>query len=78
MVYLSLAWRDEQQHPRPETEKIQSSQYQYYEESLMVKLSLIISEMRKITLQIRLFMIFMFHPMLWKTLHMIQTPEAIY
>ena len=40
----------------------------------MIKLSHIISEMRKITLQIRLLMIFMFHLMLWKTLHMILTP----
>ena len=37
-----------------------------YKENLMIKLSHIISEMRKITLQIRIFMIFMFHPMLWK------------
>ena len=33
-----------------------------------------ISEMRKIKLQIRLFVIFMFHLMLWNTLHMILTP----
>ena len=45
----------------------------YYKETVMIKLSHIISEMRKITLQIRLFMIFMFHLMLWKTLHMILT-----
>ena len=37
-----------------------------------------ISEIRKITLQIRLFMIFVFHLMLWKTLHLILTPQAIH
>ena len=37
------------------------------------KISHMISEMKKITLQIRLFMILMFHLMLWKTLHMILT-----
>ena len=35
-----------------------------------------ISEMRKITLQIRLFMNFMFHLMLWKILQMILTPQV--
>ena len=33
----------------PETEKILSSQYQYHEENLMIKLSHVISDMRKNT-----------------------------
>ena len=37
-----------------------------------------ISEMRKITLQFSFFMILMFHLMLWKTLHIMLTPQAIY
>ena len=45
-------WRDEQQQQHPMPEKIQSSQYQYYKENLMIKLWHIISEMREITLQI--------------------------
>ena len=47
----ALAWRDEQQqqHPMPKSEKIYSCQLQYYEENLMIKLSHIISKMRKIT-----------------------------
>ena len=75
-----LAWRDElqQQHPMSETKNIQSCQYQYYKENLMIKVSHVISEMRKITLQIRLSMILMFHLTVWKTLHMILTPEAVY
>ena len=76
LVYLCFGLGDEQQqqHPMPETEKIWNSQHQYYEVNLTMKLSHIISEVRKITLQIWLFMIFMFHLMLWKTLHMILTP----
>ena len=44
-----LAWRDEQQQQdlMPATERIQSSQYQYHKENLMIKLSHIISEMKK-------------------------------
>ena len=37
-----------------------------YKENLMIKLSHIISELRKFALQIRIFMIFMFHLMSWK------------
>ena len=45
----------------------------------MIKLSHVISEIRKITLQIGLFMIFMSQLMLWKSLHMIyKHQEAIY
>ena len=72
----ALPWCDnqQQQHPMPDTENILSSQYQYYKENLMIKRSDMISEMRKITLQVRLFMIFMFHLMLWKTILMILNP----
>ena len=49
-----------------ESEKVQSSQYQYCEENLIMERSHIISEMRRITLQIRLFLILMFHLMLWE------------
>ena len=48
-----LAWHSEQQeHPILETEKLLSSQYQYYEQDLLIKRWQIISEIRKITLQI--------------------------
>ena len=75
LVTSVLALRDEQQqqHPMPKAENICSSQYQYFKENLLIKLLHMISEMRKITLQIRLFMIFMFRLMLWKTLHTIIT-----
>ena len=48
-----LAWHSEQQqHPILETEKLLSSQYQYYNQDLLIKPWQIISEVRKITLQI--------------------------
>ena len=48
-----LAWHSEQQqHPMLETEKLLSSQYQYYKQNLLIKLWQMISEIRKITPQI--------------------------
>ena len=54
LVYLFLAWLDEQQqqHLMPETERILSFQYQYYKETLVIKFLHMTFEMRKITLQI--------------------------
>ena len=66
-----LAWckEQQQQHPMPETENIQSSSInilkKIHDETFAYD-----SEI-KTTLQMRLFMIFMFYMMLWKTLHMI-------
>ena len=51
-----------------------SSQYQYYKQDLLIKLWLIISEIRKISLQIYYSWTFMFHLMLAKALGLPLTP----
>ena len=72
-IYV-LAWCDKQQQQQSCLKQKGSKALSINpEENLMIKLLHIISEIRKITLQIRLFMTFMFHLMLWKTLHMILT-----
>ena len=68
----SLETKQQQQHSMSET--ILSSQCQYYKENPLTKVSHMISEMRKIPLQIRLFMILTVYLLLWKTLQMILTP----